>query len=82
MEYFLDILPYIVIFIMNLLLKGQFNTMFHYFNGCGAGGAEYRYAYADTGHSKIFYAEFNPFPIVINLQTLKRYDRNLNPSPQ
>ena len=60
-------------------MKGRFYQPSLHVKGCGAGGAGFHEAYADTGHSKIFYAGLKPFSTVINIQTLKCYDRNLNP---
>ena len=76
--FFLDKVLHIVI-IINYPLKRWFYQPSLHVKGCRTGGAEFHKAHADTGHSKIFYAELKPFSTVINIQTLKSYDRNLNP---
>ena len=43
--------------------------------GCRAGGAEFHRAHADTGHSNIL---CRIRTILLLIQTLKCYDRNLN----
>jgi len=59
-------------------MKGRFYRPSFHAKGCGSGGAEFHEAHADTGHSKIFYAELKPFSTVF-IQTLKCYDRHLKP---